>query len=116
MDIYNQKLAKYDDGKRHIFTAKFVRADKHNGVFQELTVNNEDNLVVQQIALKMSKSFKDLQLQKGDTVQFEGVVKQNKRGEYLVQRPINVDKIASAPDQNNSKVHVVGDDWDWFRN
>lgn len=114
-DINNQKLAKYADKERHIFTGKFLRTEKRDGIFQQLTVNNEDNVVVDQIALHMTKSFKELNLQKGDVVQFNGVVNQNKRGEYVVQRPTDVEKIASAPVENKSKVNVVGDDWDWFR-
>jgi ABC-type amino acid transport substrate-binding protein len=115
-DIHNQKLAKYDDNKRHIFTAKFVRTDKHAGIFQQLTVNNEDNVVVDQIALRMSKTFQNLKLVKGDVVQFEGVVKHTNLDDYTVQRPTDVEKIASAPAQTDSKINVIGDDWDWFKN
>ena len=69
IDIYNEKLAKYADGERRIFTATFLRPDDRKGIFQNLTVNNEDNVVVKQIALRMNKAFKELDLEKGDVVQ-----------------------------------------------
>ena len=81
IDIYNEKLAKYADGERRIFTATFLRPDDRKGIFQNLTVNNEDNVVVKQIVLRMNKAFKELNLEKGDVVQFEAIVKQNSRGE-----------------------------------
>lgn len=114
IDIYNEKLAKYADGKRRIFTATFLRPDDRKGIFQNLTVNNEDNVVVKQIVLRMSKAFKELNLEKGDVIQFEAIVKQNSRGEYTVERPTGVEKISSAEDEEDSGVHTVGDDWDWF--
>lgn len=116
VDIYNEKLEKYADHHRHIFTAKYSHANKHEGIFQDLTVNNEDNVVVQQIALRLSKSFQNLQLQKGDVVQFEALVKKNNRNEFMVERPTRVEKIASAAPQDKGGVHVVGDNWDWFKN
>lgn len=114
IDIYNEELAKYADGKQRIFTATFLRPDERKGVFQNLTVDNEDNVVVKQIALRMSKGFKELNLEKGDVVQFEAIVKQNKQGEYTVERPTGVEKISSAEDEENSGVHNVENDWDWF--
>lgn len=114
IDIYNEKLAKYADGERCIFTATFLRPDDRKGIFQNLTVNNEDNVVVKQIVLRMNKAFKELNLEKGDVVQFEAVVKQNSRGEYTVERPTGVERISSGQDEEDSGVHVVGDDWDWF--
>lgn len=116
IDIYNEKLAKYADGERRIFTATFLRPDDRKGIFQNLTVNNEDNVVVKQIALRMNKAFKELNLEKGDVVQFEAIVKQNSRGEYTVERPTGVEKISSGEDEEDSGVHTVGDDWDWFEN
>lgn len=99
IEIYNESLAKYADGDRHIFT--------------ELTVDNEDNVVVKQIALHMTKAFKDLNLEEGDVIQFEGIVKKNTRDEYTVERPTRAEKISSA-DNSDSKIHVMGNDWDWF--
>ncbi|WP_248616415.1 hypothetical protein [Lactobacillus amylovorus] len=64
IDIYNEKLAKYADGERRIFTATFLRPDDRKGIFQNLTVNNEDNVVVKQIVLRMNKAFKELNLEK----------------------------------------------------
>lgn len=114
IDIYNEKLAKYADGERRIFTATFLRPDDRKGIFQNLTVNNEDNVVVKQIVLRMTKAFKELNLEKGDVVQFEAIVKQNSRGEYTVERPTGMERISSGQDEEDSGVHVVGDDWDWF--
>lgn len=34
IDIYNEKLAKYADGERRIFTATFLRPDDRKGIFQ----------------------------------------------------------------------------------
>ncbi|NMB31898.1 MAG: hypothetical protein GX990_04500 [Lactobacillus sp.] len=113
IDIYNESLAKYADGDRHIFTAKFLRPDDRKGIFTELTVDNEDNVVVKQIALHMTKAFKDLNLEEDDVIQFEGIVKKNTRDEYTVERPTRAEKISSA-DNSDSKVHVMGNDWDWF--
>ena len=109
-----EKLAKYADGERRIFTATFLRPDDRKGIFQNLTVNNEDNVVVKQIVLRMNKAFKELNLEKGDVVQFEAIVKQNSRGEYTVERPTGMERISSGQDEEDSGVHVVGDDWDWF--
>lgn len=115
IDIYNSKLEKYADSDRHIFTATFVRPDDRQGIFKDLTVDNEDNKVVDQIALRMTKAFKELDLKKGDVVQFEAIVKKNKRGEFTVERPTRAEKIdTSGEESDNSGVHTVGDDWDWF--
>ena len=32
IDIYNEKLAKYADGERRIFTATFLRPDDRKGI------------------------------------------------------------------------------------
>ena len=64
--------------------------------------------------IDMNKAFKELNLEKGDVVQFEAIVKQNSRGEYTVERPTGVEKISSGEDEEDSGVHTVGDDWDWF--
>lgn len=114
IDIYNKELAKYADGKQHIFTATFLRPDDRKGIFKNLTVDNEDNIVVKQIVLRMTKGFKELNLEKGDVVQFEAIVKQNKNNEYTVERPTGVEKISSSEDGKDSGVHVVSDDWNWF--
>ena len=108
IDIYNESLAKYADGDRHIFTAKFLRPDDRKGIFAELTVDNEDNVVVKQIAL-----HKELDLEEGDVIQFEGIVQKNSRDEYTVERPTRTEKISSA-NNGDSKVHIMGNDWDWF--
>lgn len=114
IDIYNQKLEQYADGERRIFTATFLRPDDRQGIFKNLTVNNEENIVVKQIALRMTKAFKELNLEKGDIIQFEAIVKKNKRGEFTVERPTHAEKISSAETEEDSGVHTVGDDWDWF--
>ena len=113
IDVYNESLAKYADGDRHIFTAKFLRPDDRKGIFAELTVDNEDNVVVKQIALHMTKAFKELDLEVGDVIQFEGIVQKNSRDEYTVERPTRTEKISSA-NNGDSKVHIMGNDWDWF--
>lgn len=114
IDIYNEKLAKFADGERRIFTATFLRPDDRQGIFKDLTVDNVDNEVVKQIALRMTKAFKELNLQKGDVIQFEAIVKKNKRGEYTVERPTHAEKISSAETEEDTGVHTVGDDWNWF--
>lgn len=39
IDIYNEKLAKYADGERRIFTATFLRPDDRKGIFQNFLQN-----------------------------------------------------------------------------
>ncbi len=45
IDIYNEKLAKYADGERRIFTATFLRPDDRKGIFQNLYVNSRTFLL-----------------------------------------------------------------------
>ena len=53
-------------------------------------------------------------MKKATLFNFEAIVKQNSRGEYTVERPTGMERISSGQDEEDSGVHVVGDDWDWF--
>lgn len=115
IDIYNRSLAKYADNKRHIFTATFLRSSEHEAIFKDLTVDELNNVVVKQIALRYTKAFKELNLAKGDVIQFEALVKENKDDEFKVERPTKAEKIKDASeDESQDGVHVVSDDWNWF--
>ncbi len=114
-DIYNQKLEKYADGNRHIFTATFIKKDDKQGIFKNLTADNEENVVVEQIALRMTKAFRELDLKQGDVIQFEAIVKKNKRGEFTVERPTRAETIDTSKEvKEDEGVHVVSDNWNWF--
>lgn len=114
IDIYNQKLEKYDDGERHIFVATFDRPSDRRAIFTDLKVDDMKSVVVERIALNMTKTFRELDLQKGDVIQFEAIVKKNNKNEYTVERPTKAEKIDAAADHEQSNVHVVSDDWNWF--
>lgn len=116
IDIYNKKLEKFADGERHIFTATFVRPSARLAIFQDLKVDNQESKpVVDRIAIHYTKTFKDLNLHKGDVVQFEGIVKKDKKNEFMVERPTKAETISSvASEDEKNGVHVVSDDWNWF--
>lgn len=116
IDIYNQSLEKFDDGKRHMFTATFDRLNDRLAIFTALRVGGPNNPVqVKRIALHYVKTFKVLHLIKGDVVTFEGSVNKDSNNEFMVQRPSKAKKVKAA-DPSKNKVHEVGDNWNWFEN
>ncbi|RVU70745.1 MULTISPECIES: hypothetical protein [Lactobacillus] len=115
IDIYNEKLEKYDDGTRHVFTATFLQPNDRQAIFTDLKVDSMDEVVVNKIAMHYTKAFKDLDLNPGDVIQFEGLVKKDNQGGFSVERPTQAEKIQAAP-APDSNVHVMGNDWNWFEN
>lgn len=75
VDIYNEKLEPYDDGKRHKFSGTFDRLNDRLAIFKDLRIAGAGgNPIVKQLALHYLKTFKDLDLKRGDVVEFEGMV------------------------------------------
>ena len=66
-------------------------------------------------ALHYLKTFKDLDLKRGDVVEFEGMVEKDSNNGFTIERPTQAEKIRSAA-ADDAKVDVVGDDWNWFEN
>lgn len=116
IDVYNEKMAKFADEERHIFTATFIKPYDRLAIFKDLRIDDqESDPVINKIALHYTKTFKDLDLIAGDVVQFQGIVKKNNKDEYTIERPNKAEKIASAPrEEDQNGFHVVSDDWDWF--
>lgn len=116
VDIYNEKLEPYDDGKRHKFSGTFDRLNDRLAIFKDLRIAGAGgNPIVKQLALHYLKTFKDLDLKRGDVVEFEGMVEKDSNNGFTIERPTQVEKIRSAA-ADDAKVDVVGDDWNWFEN
>lgn len=63
VDIYNEKLEPYDDGKRHKFSGTFDRLNDRLAIFKDLRIAGAGgNPIVKQLALHYLKTFKDLDL------------------------------------------------------
>ncbi len=116
VDIYNEKLEPYDDGKRHKFSGTFDRLNDRLAIFKDLRIAGAGgNPIVKQLALHYLKTFKDLDLKRGDVVEFEGMVEKDSNNGFTIERPTQAEKIRSAA-ADDAKVDVVGDDWNWFEN
>jgi hypothetical protein len=108
VDIYNEKLEPYDDGKRHKFSGTFDRLNDRLAIFKDLRIAGAGgNPIVKQLALHYLKTFKDLE--------FEGMVEKDSNNGFTIERPTQAEKIRSAA-ADDAKVDVVGDDWNWFEN
>ncbi|WP_270770499.1 hypothetical protein [Lactobacillus crispatus] len=93
VDIYNEKLEPYDDGKRHKFSGTFDRLNDRLAIFKDLRIAGAGgNPIVKQLALHYLKTFKDLDLKRGDVVEFEGMVEKDSNNGFTIERPTQAKK------------------------